>query len=85
LPIQNRLGPLTQSSLPGSESTIVVQPYFGYHELQVQFCDRRGWGVTARCPRLDALGIDNDVARPSWSETALPCGDRFYGGALVAE
>jgi hypothetical protein len=29
---------------------------------------------------MDDFGIDRDVPAPSWDESVLPCGTRWYGG-----
>jgi hypothetical protein len=58
LPIRERLGPLLPSQLPGPGSSIIVQPFFSYHEAQIQLCGQRGWGPTAFCPRANLYGFD---------------------------
>jgi hypothetical protein len=58
LPVANRLGPFPfQNEPPGTEQTIVVQPFGGSHELQIEFCDQRGWGVSQQCPRANIYGF----------------------------
>jgi len=60
VPVRHRLGPLPfeETYVPhsGSEKTIIVQPFGSNHELQIQFCDGRGWGVSAQCPRANVYG-----------------------------
>jgi hypothetical protein len=60
VPVRHRLGPLPfeETYVPhsGSEQTIIVQPFGSNHELQIQFCDGRGWGVSAQCPRANVYG-----------------------------
>jgi len=58
VPIDRRLGPHPDDPIPppGPYSTINVQTFGPNHELQVQFCDRRGWGVGDQCPRANIYG-----------------------------
>jgi hypothetical protein len=73
LPIHNRLGPLDRAALPGPDSSIIIQPYFSFHELQLQFCGRRGWGPTVRCPRANIYGYNAGESSMPWvGEPWLP-------------
>ncbi len=57
VPLNARLGPLPFQMLPpGGYQTIVVQPFGPQPELQVEFCDQRGWGVSQQCPRANLYG-----------------------------
>ncbi len=53
LPVTSRLGPLEDEG-SGKESTILVHP-FG-QDLQLQFCDKRGWGVGSQCKKANTKG-----------------------------
>ena len=68
LPIHERLGPLAPSQLPGAESSIVVQTHFSFHEPQIQFCSRRGWGTTAFCPRANLYGFNAGEPDMHWTD-----------------
>ena len=37
--------------------TIVVQPFGGYQETQIEYCDTRGWGVSQQCNRANVYGF----------------------------
>ncbi len=52
IPIDARLGPIDGAG--GKYSTILIQPVSD--DLQVQFCDQRGWGVGAQCKRANTHG-----------------------------
>jgi hypothetical protein len=71
--IHSRLGPFPWDMLPpGPERSIVVQPFGGYHELQVQFCDGRGWGVSSQCPQANIYGHHAGNYTEEWEEPWLP-------------
>ena len=73
LPIHDRLGPIAASTLPGTESSIIVQTYFTYHEAQIQFCGHRGWGRSAFCPRANLYGFNAGESQGMWTgEPWLP-------------
>jgi hypothetical protein len=76
VPLRNRLGPLPfeESYEPrsGSERTIVVQPFSSAHELQVEFCDGRGWGVSVQCPRANIYGFHVGSYEDTWEEPWRP-------------
>ena len=50
----------------GNESTILVHP-LGYSDLQLQFCDRRGWGVGDQCKKANTQG-----RRTHWENNGQP-------------
>lgn len=55
--------------------TIVVQPFGGYQETQIEFCDTRGWGVSQQCDRANVYGFhagdySDDLFEQPW--TAVP-------------
>ena len=54
LPVTSRLGPLDAEGT-GTESTILVHP-LGLSDLQLQFCDKRGWGVGDQCKKANTKG-----------------------------
>jgi hypothetical protein len=70
IPMIRRLGPVPQEHLPpGPYHTIIVQTFSGQPELQIEFCDLRGWGVSQQCPRANVYGFhageSNDLG---WTE-----------------
>jgi hypothetical protein len=69
VPIHARLGPLPfdMGAPPGSDQSIIVQPFGGYHELQVEFCDQRGWGVSVQCPRANIYGDHAGDYSDTWT------------------
>jgi hypothetical protein len=73
LPVGARLGPFPfQMAPPGNDQTIVVQPFGGNHELQVEFCDRRGWGVSQQCPQANIYGFHTGNYNETWTSPWLP-------------
>lgn len=76
VPIRHRFGPLPFEedyvAHSGSEHTIVVQPFSSAHELQVEFCDGRGWGVSVQCPRANLYGFHVGSYEDEWEEPWLP-------------
>jgi hypothetical protein len=62
IPVTTRLG----STDGGDQSTILVHP-LGYSDLQLQFCDRRGWGVGDQCPKANTHG-----RRTHWENNGQP-------------
>ena len=73
VPLHSRLGPFPWDELPpGPERSIIVQPFGGYHELQVQFCDGRGWGVSSQCPQANVYGHHAGNYTEEWEEPWLP-------------
>ncbi|MGE0789042.1 MAG: hypothetical protein AB7S26_25440 [Sandaracinaceae bacterium] len=55
-----------------TEQTIVVQPFGGYHELQIQFCDQRAWGVNIQCPQANVYGYHAGNYDEGWDEPWTP-------------
>jgi hypothetical protein len=76
VPVRNRLGPLpfAEDYVPGSgsEHTIIVQPFGTAPELQVEFCDRRGWGVSIQCPRANLYGYHAGDYQAEWEVPWTP-------------
>jgi hypothetical protein len=64
LPVTSRLGPL-EAEGSGTESTILVHPLNS--DLQLQFCDRRGWGVGDQCKKANTQG-----RRTHWENGGQP-------------
>ncbi len=57
VPLESRLGPFPfENKGPGPYDTIVVQPFSVDHELQIEVCDNRGWGVSQQCDRANLHG-----------------------------
>ncbi len=54
--------------------TIVVQPFGGYQETQIEFCDTRGWGVSQQCDRANVYGFHAGDYQDTWKQawTAVP-------------
>jgi hypothetical protein len=75
-PVRSRLGPLpiADGYQPGSGSdrTIIVQPFGSNHELQIEFCDRRGWGVNTQCQRANIYGYHAGAYEEEWQEPWRP-------------
>jgi hypothetical protein len=60
VPVLRRLGPLPDDPdavRPGQYHTIVAQPFGGGPEMQVEFCDLRGWGVSQQCAKANIYGF----------------------------
>jgi hypothetical protein len=73
VPVPRRLGPVpTDEAPPGDYSTIIVQPFSQNHELEVQFCDERGWGVSQQCPRANLYGYPAGSYDEDWEAPWLP-------------
>jgi hypothetical protein len=71
--ITARLGPYPfESAPPGPFQTILVQVFGATPELQVEFCDQRGWGVSQQCPRANIYGFHAGTESPSWTLPWLP-------------
>ncbi len=57
VPLESRLGPFPfEMKPPGVNDTIVVQPFTANHEMQIQVCNNRGWGVSQQCDRANVYG-----------------------------
>jgi hypothetical protein len=68
-----RLGPWPfEMAPPGSYQTIVVQVFGPTPELQIEFCDQRGWGVSQQCPRANLYGYHAGTESPDWTLPWLP-------------
>jgi len=73
IPLHARLGPLPyEMKPPGPETSIVVQPFGGYHELMVEFCDRRGWGVGNQCQQANIYGFHSGNYTEDWGMDPPP-------------
>ncbi|HEY6879271.1 MAG TPA: hypothetical protein VI299_14695, partial [Polyangiales bacterium] len=73
VPLHARLGPLSfQNAGPGPEKTIIVQPFGGFHQLNVEFCDQRGWGVNEQCPQANIYGHHAGNYQATWDSPWLP-------------
>jgi hypothetical protein len=71
--ITARLGPYTFEMLPpGDYQSILVQVFGPSPELQVQFCDQRGWGVSDQCPRANIYGFHAGSELSEWTAPWLP-------------
>jgi hypothetical protein len=85
VPVHNRLGKLSfQLSGPDGQEgtaddepaeggqTIVVQPFAGYQETQIEYCDKRGWGVSQQCPRANVYGHHAGDYTEEWEQSWTP-------------
>ena len=57
---------------PGAYHSILVQLFGPSPELQVQFCDQRGWGVSDQCPRANIYGFHAGSELSEWTAPWLP-------------
>jgi hypothetical protein len=59
---------------PTGGQSIVVQPFGGYQETQIEFCDQRGWGVSQQCNRANVYGFHAGDYMQTWKQpwTAVP-------------
>jgi hypothetical protein len=64
LPVMSRLGPLDAEGT-GTESSILVHPLIW--DMQLQFCDKRGWGVGDQCKKANTKG-----RRTHWDNNGQP-------------
>jgi hypothetical protein len=85
VPVHSRLGAFpfdlvgpdkvagTADDLPpmGGQS-IVVQPFGGYQETQIEFCDTRGWGVSQQCDRANVYGFHAGDYMATWKQPWTP-------------
>jgi hypothetical protein len=68
-----RLGPWPfEMEPPGPHQTILVQVFGPRPELQIEFCDERGWGVSQQCPRANLYGFHAGVEMMDWTAPWLP-------------
>jgi len=57
---------------PSGGRTIVVQPFGGYQETQIEFCDTRGWGVSQQCNRANIYGFHAGDYQDTWKQPWTP-------------
>lgn len=57
---------------PGDDVSLIVQPFGGNHELQIQICDRRGWGVGNQCMQANIYGHPVNSTTETWDEPWTP-------------
>jgi hypothetical protein len=72
-----RVGPDMMAGTPDDEPaeggrTIVVQPFGGYQETQIEFCDTRGWGVSQQCAQANVYGHHAGDYMDTWEEPWTP-------------
>lgn len=78
VPFEERLGPRPFEMLPpGPFHTINAQVFGGSPELQIQFCDLRGWGVSEQCPKANIYGfpagdMEGDPKQNPWLPLPVP-------------
>jgi hypothetical protein len=74
VPLHARLGPMPfdMGAPPGPDRSIIVQPFGGFHQLNIEFCDQRGWGVSAQCPQANIYGNHAGDYAAEWKEPWLP-------------
>lgn len=52
--------------------SIVVQPFGGYQETQIEYCDTRGWGVSQQCDRANVYGFHAGDYTSTWKQAWTP-------------
>ena len=52
--------------------SIVVQPFGGYQETQIEYCDTRGWGVSQQCNRANVYGFHAGDYQDTWKQSWAP-------------
>ena len=57
---------------PSGGQSIVVQPFGGYQETQIEFCDTRGWGVSQQCNRANVYGFHAGDYTSTWKQPWTP-------------
>jgi hypothetical protein len=63
----------TADDLPASGGqSIVVQPFGGYQETQIEYCDTRGWGVSQQCNRANVYGFHAGDYQDTWKQAWTP-------------
>ena len=85
VPVHDRLGnfPYQQAGADGVEGTaddvapeggqtIVVQPFAGWQETQIEYCDTRGWGVSQQCDRANVYGFHAGDYQQTWDAKWTP-------------
>lgn len=63
---------IANGTIARQNSTIIVQPFGTNHDLQIEFCDHRGWGVGAQCPRAQIQGPESGRLEDHTPWRALP-------------
>jgi len=66
-----KLGTADDVPAEGGQS-IVVQPFGGYQETQIEYCDTRGWGVSQQCNRANVYGFHAGDYMQTWKQPWLP-------------
>lgn len=56
----------------GDEVSLVVQPFGSNHELQIQICDHRGWGVGNQCAQANVYGHHAGNYTETWEQPWTP-------------
>ncbi|HEY2731958.1 MAG TPA: hypothetical protein VGK52_18580 [Polyangia bacterium] len=85
VPVHNRLGNFpyevagadmklgTADDVPATGGqSIVVQPFGGYQETQIEYCDARGWGVSQQCNRANVYGFHAGDYQDTWKQAWTP-------------
>lgn len=73
VPLHTRLGPLPfDGPANGDYQSIIVQPFGAYHEIDVEFCDRRGWGVGHQCDQGNSYGYHAGSYSEDWGKSTPP-------------
>jgi hypothetical protein len=57
---------------PEGGQSIVVQPFGGYQETQIEYCDTRGWGVSQQCNRANVYGFHAGDYQDTWKQPWNP-------------
>jgi hypothetical protein len=72
VPMVSHLGPMpVDNAPPGDYHTIIVQTFF-QPQLEIQFCDQRGWGVSQQCPKANIYGYPESSPEEPWTRPWLP-------------
>ena len=74
VPIVERLGPRPFEHLPpGNNHTYIIQTFGpGNPEVDVEFCDLRGWGVSQQCAKANIYGFHVGDENADRSQPWLP-------------
>jgi hypothetical protein len=56
---------------PQGNQSIIVQPFGGYQETQIEYCDARGWGVSQQCNRANVYGFHAGDYQATWKQPWL--------------
>ena len=57
---------------PEGGQSIVVQPFGGYQQTEIEFCDTRGWGVSQQCPGANIYGHHAGDYTDTWTVPWTP-------------